>query len=184
MSDDGKTDTGTGTEGAGSQGETGTKTTAPAPPWGSAEEFNPEKAWTLIQNLRADNDKAKGRVREFEDKDKTELQRATDKLSETEKRAAAAELNTLRLDVALEKAPEGMSVAQVRKLAKRLSGTNKAELESDAAELFAEFKNTAGSGNGSGSGRPKERLRPGASNNEEPDETDPRKLAARVPRMY
>lgn len=26
-----------------------------APPWGSNEDFNPEKAWTLIQNLRSEN---------------------------------------------------------------------------------------------------------------------------------
>jgi hypothetical protein len=32
-----------------------------APPWGSAEEFNPEKAWNLIQALRADKDKLAAR---------------------------------------------------------------------------------------------------------------------------
>lgn len=26
----------------------------PTPPWGSAGDFNPERAWTLIQNLRAE----------------------------------------------------------------------------------------------------------------------------------
>lgn len=31
------------------------------PPWGSDEEFNPEKAWNLIQNLRGDLDKVKNR---------------------------------------------------------------------------------------------------------------------------
>lgn len=32
-----------------------------APPWGSDEDFNPEKAWNLIQNLRGDLDKVKNR---------------------------------------------------------------------------------------------------------------------------
>lgn len=44
------------------------------PPWGTAEEFDAEKAWNLIQGLRSDKDKlstrattAEGRVKEFED---------------------------------------------------------------------------------------------------------------------
>jgi hypothetical protein len=162
-------------------GALGTET---APPWGSAEDFNPDKAWKLIQNLRADHKKAQDRVREFEDKDKTELQRATDKAADAESRALVAELNALRLDVALDKAPEGMSVAQVRKLAKRLTGKDRAELEADAAELFAEFTPSTKESTPSGTSRPKERLRPGASSATETDETDPVKLAARVPRMY
>lgn len=32
-----------------------------APPWGSDEEFNPEKAWNLIQGLRADKEKLASR---------------------------------------------------------------------------------------------------------------------------
>lgn len=32
-----------------------------APPWGSEEEFNPEKAWGLIQGLRADKEKLASR---------------------------------------------------------------------------------------------------------------------------
>lgn len=32
-----------------------------APPWGSDDEFNPQKAWDLIQNLRADKDKLAAR---------------------------------------------------------------------------------------------------------------------------
>lgn len=34
---------------------------AQTPPWGSDEEFNPEKAWNLIQGLRADKEKLAGR---------------------------------------------------------------------------------------------------------------------------
>lgn len=35
------------------------KADAPKPPWGSDEEFNPQRAWDLIQNLRGDIDKHK-----------------------------------------------------------------------------------------------------------------------------
>jgi hypothetical protein len=181
-----------GTENNGASQDDKKTTTSAAPPWGSAEEFNPERAWTLIQNLRAEKDEHKAKadefgtkVKEFEDKDKTELERATGKLSEVEKRAADAEHAALRLEVALDKAPEGMSVAQVKKLAKRLAGKNKAELEADAAELFADFAPTKDDApKGGGSGRPRERLRPGASSDDEPDEMDPAKLAAKVQRRW
>jgi hypothetical protein len=195
MSDTGNSNntTATGTDsGTGSQGDAGTQQgangkpggTKTAPPWGSAEEFSPETAWTLIQNLRKDKAELGDKVTKFEDAGKTELQRVTDKAAAAETKAAAAELNALRLDVALEKAPEGMSVAQVRKLAKRLSGKDRTELEADAAELFADFTPATKDTAPPNSGRPKERLRPGASSVTEPDETDPMKLAARVPRMY
>ena len=34
----------------------------PKPPWGSDEEFDPERAWSLIQNLRGDNQQLKDQV--------------------------------------------------------------------------------------------------------------------------
>ena len=30
--------------------------TPQTPPWGTDEEFNPERAWNLIQNLRTEKD--------------------------------------------------------------------------------------------------------------------------------
>lgn len=113
--------------------------------------------------------------------DKTEAQKAADKAAEMEQRATAAELASLRTDVALDKAPEGMSVAQVRKLAKRLAGATREELEADAVELFAEFTPAASDDS---KRRPKERLRTGATGDTEPDENDPKKLAAQVSRGW
>ncbi len=49
---------------------------APTPPWGSDEEFNPQRAWDLIQNLRGEKDEAKAKVREFEDARLTAEQKA------------------------------------------------------------------------------------------------------------
>ncbi|WP_188684544.1 hypothetical protein [Glutamicibacter ardleyensis] len=47
---------------------TGTQATTNAPPWGSDEEFNAEKAWNLVQGLRADKAKlADGRETAIQD---------------------------------------------------------------------------------------------------------------------
>jgi len=122
---------------------------------------------------------------ELREAGKTEAQRAADQASEAEKRATSAEGKALRLEVALDKAPEGMSLAQVRKLAKRLSGSTQEELEADADELFADF--APAPQNDDVRRRPRERLRSGAASVDadgDDGETDPIKLAARVPRMY
>lgn len=90
----------------------------------------------------ADYDQLKTKASEFDklaEAQKTEVQKTTERLTAAERKAADAELAALKLDVALEKAPDGMSAAQVRKLARRLSGTSKEELEADAAEMFADF---------------------------------------------
>lgn len=44
----------TTTQADGSQEETATTSTDQTPPWGTDEEFNPERAWALIQNLRGE----------------------------------------------------------------------------------------------------------------------------------
>lgn len=62
-----------------------------APPWGSDEEFNPEKAWNLIQGLRADKEKLASRpvldedaqrkldeYHRLEEASKTELERKSE----------------------------------------------------------------------------------------------------------
>lgn len=67
----------------------------PAPPWGSDEEFNPQKAWDLIQNLRTESKDAKAKLREHEDAQLTEQQRAA---------RDAEELRTTNADLATENA--------------------------------------------------------------------------------
>lgn len=135
---------------------------------------------------RREKQELAGRLQSFEDANKSELERAQEAHKTAEQRAAAAESAALRLEVALEKAPEGMSIQQVRKLAKRLTGATHEELEADAEELFADFAPESDDG-GQGPPRgPRERLRPGAapSSDGDDDETDPDKLADLVPRRY
>lgn len=131
------------------------------------------------------------RLAEAEDADKSEIQRATDKAAAAEARAKAAELRASRLEVA---AAKGLSPT----LAARLVGETREELESDADELMAQLK-PAGTGSGNGTGkqgegkagsgempdarnRPRESLRSGSAPAAEPEDNDPTKLAALIPR--
>lgn len=119
------------------------------------------------------------------DESKSELERLAERVAASERRAEEAELKALRADVA---ASKGLTPAQ----AKRLHGSTLEELEEDADELLAAFKPATGDeGDGDGddkdgdrpSGRPQERLRGGSSNSDaEPEETDPAKIAAQIPR--
>lgn len=82
------------------------------PPWGSAEEFNPEKAWSLIQNLRGDvqaaktkaaeSDELRARVKEFEDAKLSAEERATRDLAEAQKAATDLGLENAKLKAAIE----------------------------------------------------------------------------------
>jgi membrane protein involved in colicin uptake len=124
------------------------------------------------------NAEAAKRLKELEDAAKSELQKATDGKASADRQAAEQRAEAMRLRVALRK---GLTETQ----AKRLVGESEEELEADADELLASFTQTKGSAADGGGKptRPKERLRPGASSDEEPEETDPRKLAAAVPRF-
>lgn len=72
----------------------------PTPPWGSEADFDPAKAWNLIQNLRGDVEKAKARgaeaddlqakIREYEDAKLSDQERADRDLED--QRTAAANL--------------------------------------------------------------------------------------------
>lgn len=73
------------------------------------------------------------KLKEFEDRDKTESTRAVERAEAAEKALAAAESRALRLEVASEK---GLTPAQ----AKRLVGESREELEADASELLETFK--------------------------------------------
>lgn len=121
-----------------------------------------------------DDLKAKAqRLKEAEDADKSEIDKLKDRLSESESRASKAESEALRTTVASQK---GLTANQ----AKRLSGSTKEELESDADELLESFgtkksEGDDGEGDDGGKGessrrRPKENLRPGASSEEEPED--------------
>jgi hypothetical protein len=114
------------------------------------------------------------RAQELEDAQKTETQKLADANRSLEERAKTAELEACRMRVALRK---GLTEGQM----KRLFGTTEEELAADADELLEEFKGAQPETPPAG-GRPKERLRPGAVPDAEPEETDPAKLAAAIPR--
>lgn len=118
------------------------------------------------------------KAKEMEDAKKSEQERVAEQLEAARAEGSEAKATLLRLDVAFDKAPEGMPLSQVRKLARRLSGSTKEELEADADELFADFA-PAVKGEERSGGRPKERLRPGAAPDVEPEKT-PQELADAV----
>lgn len=137
-----------------------------APPWGTADQFDPEKAWSLIQNLRGDVAQQKARVaeltpyeqkaKELEEAQKTELQRAQEAAAAAQAEAEKSRLELLRHTVATTK---GVPAA----LIPRLQGGTKEELEADADALLAAFPQPAAS---AGNPRtPVEALRPGAMPN-------------------
>ena len=182
QSADGAEDSKEGSEGAQAatqQQEPTSEQNKPAPPWGSDEEFDPDKAWRLIQNLRKEKDELKplaDKAKELEDAQKTEQERLTEKLSETEKRAVDAELKAARLEVATEKGLPKSSV-------KFLTGTTPEELEESADELLSLLSASDEDRGPAVPSKPRERLRGGGNPTEEPEETDPRKLADGLPRF-
>lgn len=132
------------------------------------------------------NKTAADRVAALEDADKSEIQRERDKAAAAEARAKAAEHRADRLDVA---AAKGLSPS----LAARLVGETREELEADADELLKVVKpadGTSGASNGTaaasgaadGRARPREALRSGSAPGVEPEDNDPTKLAALIPR--
>lgn len=169
------------------------------PPWGSDDEFNPQKAWDLIQNLRGELKTSKdtlaattAKVKTVEGERDAALKQITDKdeagKSESEKLAGQiADLETklateaearLRAEVV---AAKGLTPAQ----AKRLSGASREELEADADELLEAFP-TNGAAGGPPSTKPRPSLSDTASGGGNPQDTeekvDPAKLAEAIPR--
>lgn len=178
--DDG--DAGTGGEG-GDDGATG----------GAAVDHAAEAAkWkALARKHEAEakkNKSAADRVVALEEADKTEAQKAKDSAAAAEARARAAEHRADRLEVA---AAKGLSPS----LAARLVGETREELEADADELLKVVKPADGTGapgasNGTagtpgaadGRARPREDLRSGSAPDVGPEDNDPTKLAALIPR--
>lgn len=143
----------------------------PAPP----EEEQPKPAEVPAEvkaALRKANKEAETlrlKLKEYEDRDKTEVDKLNERLALAERRALDAE----RLEVALEK---GLTRTQ----AKRLVGTTREELEADADELIADLGAT-NEPRPSPTQKPQERLKPGNNDPDAPvDETDVKKLGERM----
>lgn len=126
----------------------------------------------------------RAKLKEIEDKDKTEAQRLQEARDEAANRAAKAEEQARSLSIAMERAPTHATLAQVRAVAKRVRGESDEDMESDADELF-ELLAPAPKDDGPPrkvAGKPRERLRGGGDPEEEPEESDPRKLAEMIRR--
>ncbi len=120
-------------------------------------------------------------LRKYEDANKSESERLQEALTTHQSRAEKAEAALRRREIAENRAPEHATVALIKAVAKRLSGESDDDLEFDADELFALLA-PAPEPKAKTPSRPKERLRGGGDPDEEPEETDPRKLAALIPR--
>lgn len=118
------------------------------------------------------NATAAKRLRELEDAGKSEIQRASERADTAEKERDDTRAQLLRLEVAGDK---GLSLAQ----AKRLVGSTREELEADADALLKEFGET----NGGPRTAPATGLRSRSVPGSEPEETDPHKLADKIPRI-
>jgi len=121
------------------------------------------------QQAKANADAAK-KLAQIEDANKSEAERAAQRLAEAEQRAKAAELKALRLQVAAEK---GLTPRQ----AGRLSGDTLEELQADADEFLADLPNLKPT---PGDKRPTEATARVDGGEEPPIETDPAKLADAV----
>ena len=152
--------------------EMGEETPAPtAPDTGARSDDDVEKLKAALKKANKEAEQHRLKLKELEDRDKS----AADKLAEAhraaEERANRAEIEACRMRVALRK---GLTETQV----KRLLGTTEEELEADADELLLAFKTAEPPAS---PGRPKERLRPGAVPDAEPD-PDPAEVLAAIPR--
>lgn len=128
---------------------------AEKPPWGDAANFDAEKAWKLIQDLRVQKnapevqrelESLRSRVKDAEPKlaeydrlveaSKTELEKA----QEVAGKVAPLEAENLRLRVALEKGLTGDKAGLIT----RLQGETREELAADADQLLSMFATPAG----------------------------------------
>lgn len=147
----------------------------PAPDKPAAAERSDDDVEKLKAALKKANKEAEQhrlKLKELEDRDKSDTEKLSEANRTLEERARKAEIDACRMRVGLRK---GLTEAQVR----RLIGDTEEELEADAADLLDSFK-TAEPAAPAGA-RPKERLRPGAVPDAEPD-MDPAAIVAAIPR--
>lgn len=138
------------------------------PPWGD-KDFDPDKAWRAITKQRESEKQLKAKLKEYEDRDKSESEKLTEDRDSHKSRADKAESELARYKVAMAK---GLTPGQ----AKRLVGSTEEELAADADEMLADIGS-----NSSSTTKPTERLRGGGEPDDEPDE-DIAKVVADIPR--
>lgn len=162
-----------------SQSATDDQNTDPEPDPKPRSDDDVEKLKAALKKANKEAEQFRLKLKEFEDRDKSDAERLSETNKSLEERARKAEIDLCRYRVAMRK---GLTETQAR----RLVGESEEDLEADADDLLEAF----GPGGDKDkkpdqpSGRPKEKLRPGAVPDAEPEETDPAKIAAMVPRRY
>lgn len=139
-----------------------------------------EKWRKFARKNEADFKTAAEKLREYETANMTESQRLQQERDSHKTRAEQAEWSLKRREIAEELAPEHATLAQIKAVAKRLSGDSDEALQEDARELFALLAPAPATPKTPA--RPRERLRGGGEPEaDDPDDTDdPRKLADRI----
>lgn len=123
-----------------------------------AESFDAERALKKIHKANAEAARLRERARKAE--------------TDRDEKVSALEAEKLRLRI-------GYRLGLPEKLIDRLKGKTEEEILADAEDMLGAL----GAGKRpSPTQKPKEALRGGSKPDDEPEETDPRKLAARVPR--
>jgi small-conductance mechanosensitive channel len=144
--------------------------------------FDAESAHRTIRKLRDQLRAAKSDRTPQAEKDARLIAALKKQLNNTEEKATSAEEMSSRIE-ALEAEKLRIRIGYRHglpdELIDRLQGTTEEEILADAEKLLGAI--TAGK-KPSPTQRPKEALRGGSKPDEEPEETDPRKLAALVPR--
>jgi hypothetical protein len=156
--------------------ETGDET-EDKPPTPRSDDHDVEKLKAALRKANKEAEQFRLKLKEFEDRDKTESEKLADTNRSLEERARKAEIDLCRYRVAMRK---GLTETQAR----RLVGESEEDFESDADELVAAFKSSSepeATPPATG-GRPKEKLRPGAVSDAEPD-PDPAEVVAAIPRF-
>lgn len=130
--------------------------------------------------VKAELAKVQEELRKHSDKDKSDVDRLTEERDRLKAELGTVSSSVKRRDAAEEYAPDHVTAAQIRAVAKRLTGNTDDELKADAEELYALIAPAPPTT--PVAGRPRERLRGGGDPSTTPDETDPRKLAALIRR--
>lgn len=121
------------------------------------------------------------RLRELEDKDKSEVERLTEQVASLTNERDSALSRADRIEVAVSKSLDEDKAKRITSAAKRLTGTTREELEADADEFLTAFALPNEPPRPTPSGKPQEQLKPGNNDPDAPvEETDVRKLGARM----
>lgn len=134
--------------------------TAPPPAPVDKTDWKAEaKKW---EGRAKENSSAAARLQALEDANKSELQKLQEQLDAVKATAAESSGALQRLQVALDQAPPGMSMEDVRWVAGRAQGATPEELAADVAELFTRLTPATSTPQANGLRTPVEQLRSGA----------------------